>query len=66
MKIQFRYKKDVTTYLPYITKGKNICAKCGRKTYRSQASVDICSYCEESVKITFEGAGVRTLEVSDD
>lgn len=52
-------KKLSPKTMPYYGKrdehGAPLCARCGRKTYRAQAGIPICSFCEADVLITFDG-----------
>lgn len=34
---------------------KNVCAICGRTTYRMQHGIYICSYCELKWRVEFDG-----------
>lgn len=59
MNNQPKVKKPICKALPFYGRRdadkKPLCAKCGRRTYRMQAGIPICSRCEADIKITFDG-----------
>lgn len=52
--------------MPVIDKKKrmknNQCAICGRRTFRSQHGIFICSFCELTYRVEFEGSGRKLID----